>query len=72
MRNRAARLSLNFTEGGGVYGTQTARKMESLNLKMRLEKMLVYSLAALLLPLAGEKPIKRMDTILYHSQSDLP
>ena len=55
-----------------MYGTQTARKMESLNLKMRLEKMLVYSLAALLLPLAGEKPTKRMDTILYHSQSDLP
>ena len=55
-----------------MYGTQAARKIESFNLKMRLEKMLVYSMAVLLLPLAGEKPIKRMDTILYHSQSDLP
>ena len=39
-----------------MYGTQAARKIESFNLKMRLEKMLVYSLAVLLLPLAGEKP----------------
>ena len=41
-----------------MYGTLTAaRKIDSLpNSEMRLEKkMLVYSVAALLLPLAGEK-----------------
>lgn len=52
VRNRAARLLLNFTEAR-VYGTQTGRKIDSLNLKMCPEKLLVYSLAALLLPLAG-------------------
>ena len=39
-----------------VYGTQAARKIDSFNLKMRLENIWLYSLAALLLPLAGKIP----------------
>ena len=62
VRNRAARLLLNFTEAR-VYGTQTARKIDSLNLKMCPEKLLVYSLAALLLPLAGEKATPHLITM---------